>query len=154
MVTTSSYGLYKLTKHRAYFRKVIVILPSTWSYKPHYKKVPDDDYFSRATVRIGPPNPKYNDIPYTLQPGGCGEYGRYIHFTPEFLRIIYHTELSDSGIHIDTSVRKCEKLSKMFLNQWLRFRYGVFGEYGVVKSHQFPMFYIGVDNEVRWNMSN
>ena len=30
-------------------------------------------------------NKGWGDTPYTLQPGGCGEEGDYIHLTPSFL---------------------------------------------------------------------
>lgn len=34
---------------------------------------------------IAEPYLKYGDDPYTLQYGGCGEEGLYIHLTPDFL---------------------------------------------------------------------
>ena len=30
-------------------------------------------------------NKAWGDTPYTLQPGGCGEEGDYIHLTPSYL---------------------------------------------------------------------
>ena len=44
-----------------------------------------------SDVRVAPPNPVYGDNPYTLQPGGCGERGQYIHVTPDYLRFINGT---------------------------------------------------------------
>ena len=34
---------------------------------------------------MAPPNPEYEDRPYTLQPGKCGEHGKHIHLTPNYL---------------------------------------------------------------------
>ena len=42
-------------------------------------------------MRVAPPNPSYGDNPYTLQPGGCGERGLYIHLTPDYLHLINST---------------------------------------------------------------
>jgi len=38
-----------------------------------------------ADVRIQPPNSVYGDKPYTIQPGGCGEPGEYIHFSINYM---------------------------------------------------------------------
>ena len=39
----------------------------------------------QADVIVAHQNPVYEDIPYTLQFGKCGEPGSYIHFTPNYL---------------------------------------------------------------------
>ena len=43
-----------------------------------------------STDRMGPirvdlPNAVHLDTPYTLQPGGCGDKGEYIHVTRNFI---------------------------------------------------------------------
>ena len=38
-----------------------------------------------ARVVIGQSNPAWGDIPYTLQPGLCGQEGDYIHVTPDYI---------------------------------------------------------------------
>ena len=35
---------------------------------------------------IAEENRAWGDTPYTLQPGGCGEEGDYIHITPNYLK--------------------------------------------------------------------
>lgn len=157
MVIESSQLLYELTKQRAFFRNVSIVLPSSWSTKTEYRNVTDHDFYSSATVRVGPPNPKYDDTPYTLQPGDCGEVGRYIHFTPEFLMkycILPEMGLPTKRINRNANNVICKKITKIFVNQWLRFKYGVFPEHGIVNSHQFPMFYVGDDTKVSWLRSH
>jgi len=36
-------------------------------------------------VQIDLPNWRYGDEPYTVQLGGCGDAGQYIHITPNYL---------------------------------------------------------------------
>lgn len=124
-MSKSSSLLYSLTKKRAYFQEVTIIVPAAWSDQPEYKKVPDADYFPTANVQIGPPHPSYQNTPYTSQPGGCGEFGRYIHITPEYI-----LNYPDDG------------LAKVFVHEWFHLRYGVFDEYGIPDNDQFPMFYM------------
>ena len=39
----------------------------------------------QADVIIAAENPSYGNSPYTLQYGGCGSQGSYIHMTPSYL---------------------------------------------------------------------
>ena len=41
--------------------------------------------FKQADVRIADPNPMYEDAPYTLQYGGRGQPGEYIHLTENYI---------------------------------------------------------------------
>jgi len=41
-----------------------------------------------AEVQIDRPNAQYGDEPYTVQLGGCGDPGYYIHLTPNYLMTI------------------------------------------------------------------
>ncbi|PIO31632.1 hypothetical protein AB205_0092720, partial [Aquarana catesbeiana] len=59
---------------------------------------------------------KIGDSPYTHQYGGCGEQGRFIHLTPDFLT--NEDLISVYGAH-----------GKLFVREWARFRWGVFEEY-------------------------
>ncbi|KAK7072571.1 chloride channel [Halocaridina rubra] len=38
-----------------------------------------------SDIRVDSINRIYKDQPYTVQPGGCGEPGLYIHLTPDYL---------------------------------------------------------------------
>ena len=39
-----------------------------------------------GSIRVDLPNALYENTPYTVQPGGCGDPGEYIHVTRDFLR--------------------------------------------------------------------
>ena len=41
--------------------------------------------FDRARVIVSEANPLWGDVPYTLQPGGCGQEGDYVHFTADYI---------------------------------------------------------------------
>ncbi|XP_078264018.1 calcium-activated chloride channel regulator 1-like [Rhinoraja longicauda] len=115
MVTSASTFLYTATKQRAYFRDVKILLPITWTTKPHYQK-PTTQSYEKADVIIADSHMKFGDDPYTLQYGRCGERGRYIHFTPNFL-------LNDSVINIYGS------RDRVFVHEWAHLQWGVFDEY-------------------------
>uniref|UniRef100_A0A8D0DVE4 Calcium-activated chloride channel N-terminal domain-containing protein n=1 Tax=Salvator merianae TaxID=96440 RepID=A0A8D0DVE4_SALMN len=70
----------------------------------------------QADIIVADPYLKYGDHPYTLQYGGCGEQGPYIHFTPDFLT-------NDSFLSVYGS------RGRTFVHEWAHFRWGVFDEY-------------------------
>ena len=35
-------------------------------------------------IQVKASNPLYGDVPYTVQNGGCGDRGEYIHVTPSY----------------------------------------------------------------------
>jgi calcium-activated chloride channel regulator 4 len=39
-----------------------------------------------ADIQIDLPNWKYGERPYTVQLGGCGDPGEYIHLTPNYVK--------------------------------------------------------------------
>ncbi|XP_066480669.1 calcium-activated chloride channel regulator 1-like [Tiliqua scincoides] len=129
MVQEASTYLFNATKQRFYFRTVKVIIPLTWSSKPEYKRVTIESY-EKADVIVADPFLKYGDDPYTLQYGGCGEKGRYIHFTSNFLtNDSFHDVYGSRG--------------RVLVHEWAHLRWGVFDEY----NNDAP-FYIGGQNKV------
>ncbi|XP_059839812.1 calcium-activated chloride channel regulator 1-like isoform X2 [Hypanus sabinus] len=115
MIEASSY-MYEATEHQLYFSDVKILLPATWPPNPNMFQRPTTQSYEKAKVIIAEPYLKHGDAPYTLQYGGCGEKGRYIHFTPNFL-------LNDEM----TSVY-CPK-GRVFVHEWAHLRWGVFNEY-------------------------
>ena len=63
--------------------------------------------FSKARVVIGSPRGDWGDTPYTIQPGGCGVEGDYIHFTPNY---ILKPESSEDFTHKPGKIRCFSKL--------------------------------------------
>ncbi|XP_034635264.1 calcium-activated chloride channel regulator 1-like [Trachemys scripta elegans] len=115
MVKEASTYLFNATKQRFFFKAVKIIIPLHWLPKPEYLSVKTESY-DKADVIVANPYLKYGDDPYTLQYGGCGEKGRYIHFTPDFL-------LNDNLYNIYGS------RAKVFVHEWAHLRWGVFDEY-------------------------
>ncbi|XP_073427864.1 calcium-activated chloride channel regulator 1-like [Dendrobates tinctorius] len=85
---------------------------------------------TKADVIIADPYLKYRDDPYTLQYGRCGEPGKYIHLTPNFL-------LDDNLISV------YGPRGRVFVHEWAHLRWGVYDEY----STDTP-YYIGKNGRV------
>ncbi|UYV76164.1 hypothetical protein LAZ67_13002924 [Cordylochernes scorpioides] len=130
MFTNASAFLYKATKNQVFFREVIISLPRTWSSKPEYSPAAGD-MFDSAEVRVDQPNPNFGHDPYTLQPGGCGDPGLYVHFTPDFILGSYNQTMGNIVI-----------AGRQVVHEWAHLRYGVFDEYGIPGDSQYPAFYM------------
>ncbi|XP_067323195.1 calcium-activated chloride channel regulator 1-like [Anolis sagrei] len=120
----SSY-LYGASQRRFYFRTIKIVIPSTWASKPEYKRTTRESY-EHADIIVAEPFQKYGDEPYTLQYGGCGQKGRYIHFTPDFLTDNYFLSVYGSR-------------GKILVHEWAHLRWGVFDEY----NYDAPFYSIG-----------
>ncbi|XP_038270243.1 calcium-activated chloride channel regulator 1-like [Dermochelys coriacea] len=127
MVKEASTYLFSATKQRFFFKAVKIIIPLHWQTKPEYLSIKTESY-DKADVIVANPFLKYGDDPYTLQYGGCGEKGQYIHFTPDFL-------LKDNLYNIYGS------RAKVFVHEWAHLRWGVFDEY----NNDAP-FYVSINS--------
>ncbi|XP_078264216.1 calcium-activated chloride channel regulator 1-like [Rhinoraja longicauda] len=116
MVTEASNYLYQATKYQLYFSDVKILLPASWALNSSLVQSRTHESYEKADVIIAEPYLKHKDAPYTLQYGGCGEMGRYIHFTPKFI-------LNDKM----TSVYGPK--GRVLVHEWARFRWGVFNEH-------------------------
>ncbi|KAM5148091.1 calcium-activated chloride channel regulator 1-like [Mantella aurantiaca] len=114
MISEASSYLFQATQRRLFIRRVKILIPFTWSQKG-YEKVRTETY-DKADIIIASSHVNYGYDPYTLQYGQCGEIGRYIHFTPEFL--VDDKLLSVYGPR-----------GRVFVHEWAHFRWGVFDEY-------------------------
>ncbi|KAJ1171803.1 hypothetical protein NDU88_003661 [Pleurodeles waltl] len=129
MVTDASFYMFNATQRRFYFKEVKILIPKTW--KPNgYQKRKYESY-EKASVIVADFYVKYGDDPYTLQYGGCGQQGKYIHLTPNFL-------LNDDLIDV-YGLR-----GRLFVHEWAHLRWGVFDEYNLEKP-----FYISGDNKLK-----
>ncbi|XP_072918712.1 calcium-activated chloride channel regulator 1-like [Hemitrygon akajei] len=126
MIEASSY-LHQATKHKLYFSDVKILLPKTCSVSSSLVQRPTNQSYEKANIIIAEHNPLHGDTPYTLQYGGCGEKGLYIHLTPNFL-------LNDSLVQV------YGKKERSFVHEWAHLQWGVFNEY----DDQMP-FYISSD---------
>uniref|UniRef100_A0ABI7YRX7 VWFA domain-containing protein n=1 Tax=Felis catus TaxID=9685 RepID=A0ABI7YRX7_FELCA len=116
MVTEASTYLFNATKRRVYFRNVSILIPMTWKSKSEYL-MPKQESYDQADVIVANPYLKYGDDPYTLQYGQCGEKGKYIHFTPNFL--------------LTNNLPIYGSRGRVFVHEWAHLRWGIFDEYNV-----------------------
>lgn len=129
LISKASAFLYNSTNQGVYFKEVTIVVPSTWSLRPEYEILPGN-FFSKAHVRVDNANPEYGDAPYTLQPGGCGEPGHYVHLTPWFVKELDGKTKEMFGAP-----------ERQLVHEWAHLRYGVFDEYGIPGDKRYPMFY-------------
>ncbi|XP_038601903.1 calcium-activated chloride channel regulator 2 [Tachyglossus aculeatus] len=129
MMTEASFYLFNATKRRAYFRNINVLIPSTWKAN-NYRKATRETY-ENANVIVASRFGTNADNPYTLQYGGCGEEGKYIHFTPNFLVN-------------DNLTAAYGSRGRVFVHEWAHLRWGVFDEYNNEKP-----FYMAGENQVK-----
>ncbi|KAM4642178.1 calcium-activated chloride channel regulator 1-like [Discoglossus pictus] len=125
MVKEASNYLFHATKKRLFIKSAKILIPLTWSLNNNYRK-PQTETYDKADVIIANPFLKYGNDPYTLQYGGCGEKGRYIHLTPDFL-------LKDGLIKL------YGPRDRVFVHEWSHLRWGVFDEY----NHDVPYYFNG-----------
>ncbi|XP_069823730.1 calcium-activated chloride channel regulator 1-like [Dendropsophus ebraccatus] len=128
MVKEASDYLFEATEKRLFIRSVKILIPSTWTPGNNYTK-PTAETFNTADIIITHPYVKYGDDPYTLQYGRCGEPGRYIHLTPNYL--------------LDDNIAVYGPKGRVFIHEWAHLRWGVYDEY----SEENP-YYITQDRKV------
>jgi len=73
--------LYKITNKTVLFGNITITVPSSWNSERYAIGVPAHT----PLIHISPPNLLYGNVPYTQQPGNCGERGLFIHLTPQYL---------------------------------------------------------------------
>ncbi|XP_044157450.1 calcium-activated chloride channel regulator 4A-like [Bufo gargarizans] len=121
MVRQASRSLFNATKYRLYFQNVKILIPSTWSNQ-NYTRSKTETY-DQADVVIASPYISTDNGPYTLQYGQCGEPGRYIHLTPNFMLTDMTSIYGPRG--------------KVLLHEWAHLRWGVYDEYNL----QTPFYF-------------
>ncbi|XP_069823731.1 calcium-activated chloride channel regulator 1-like [Dendropsophus ebraccatus] len=114
MVTDASSYMLQATENRVYIRSAKILIPNTWSTNSTYGR-PKTESYDKADIIIADPF-IYGDYPYTLQYGGCGERGKYIHLTPNFM-------LNDKVLRV------YGPRGRVFVHEWAHLRWGVFDEY-------------------------
>ncbi|XP_046561281.1 calcium-activated chloride channel regulator family member 3-like [Haliotis rubra] len=130
MFTSASDYLYNTTRKYTYIRHVTILVPDTWTKDPSWKDK-GEITFTDADVRVDSPNPLKGNTPYTFQPGQCGEPGRYILLTPDYVL----DKDNDRDINYGDAGR-------VLVHEFAHLRFGVFDEYGIPGSRQHPVYYV------------
>ncbi|XP_057373421.1 calcium-activated chloride channel regulator 4-like [Daphnia carinata] len=130
IITEASADLYTATRQRSFIKSVQILIPQTWVNTT--SNASTWETFQDAEIQIDLPNWKYGDKPYTVQLGGCGEPGQYIHWTPSYV----------NTFDTDTTKSQFGRAGQLFVREWARLRYGVFEEHGYTgDDSSFPTFY-------------
>ncbi|XP_078264019.1 calcium-activated chloride channel regulator 1-like [Rhinoraja longicauda] len=127
MMREASAYLHQATKQQLYFSDIKILLPFTWTDDSSLFQRSTTQSYATADVIIAAPYLQSRDAPYTLQPRGCGEKGRYIHFTPNF-------------ILNDTLASAYGSRGQAFVHEWAHLQWGVFDEHD-----DLTPFYINSD---------
>jgi len=101
-----------------------ILVPATWSHDQSWSSVASET-FERARILIAPQNDAWGDVPYTKQPGLCGDEGDYIHLTPGFLVN-------------STTIATFNNRDKTLVHEWAHLKYGLFDEYTV--DEEYPWY--------------
>ncbi|XP_069824088.1 calcium-activated chloride channel regulator 1-like [Dendropsophus ebraccatus] len=115
MIKEASSYLFSATRKRLFIQSAKILIPMTWRGNKKYQKTKTESY-EKADVIVADPHMKNGDDPYTLQYGQCGEKGKYIHFTPNFL-------VDDNLLPV------YGPRGRVFVHEWAHLRWGVFDEY-------------------------
>ncbi|XP_063796035.1 calcium-activated chloride channel regulator 1-like [Pseudophryne corroboree] len=122
MVTDASTYMLQATENRVFIKSAKILIPNTWSTSSTFGRLKTESY-DKADVIIADPLID-RDFPYTLQYGGCGEKGKYIHLTPNFI-------LNDNFLKI------YGQRGRLFVHEWAHLRWGVFDEY----NNEIPFYH-------------
>ncbi|XP_063885681.1 calcium-activated chloride channel regulator 1-like [Scylla paramamosain] len=126
-VKETSQALFKATDNKLYFKKVKILVPSTWKGVA-VDQPASNEAFEDSHMRVDLRNPVYGDQVYTVQPGGCGDPGRYIHITSKYLTS-------------PLAPKVWGPRGKVLAQAWARLRWGVFDEVGYPEDERFPLFF-------------
>ncbi|KAM5323143.1 calcium-activated chloride channel regulator 4-like isoform 2-T2 [Glossophaga mutica] len=118
MVTNASTYLFEATGKRLHFKHVSILIPETWKENSLYK-IPKYENYEQADVLVAPPILRGRDEPYTKHYAACGEKGKNIHLTPDFVLGKKQNEYGPTG--------------RLFVHEWAHLRWGVFDEYNEKK---------------------
>ncbi|XP_036916822.1 calcium-activated chloride channel regulator 4 [Sturnira hondurensis] len=120
MVTKASTYLFEATGKRLHFKQVSILIPETWKENSLYK-IPQYENYEQADVLVAPPTQPGRDEPYTKKFTPCGEKGKSIHLTPDFVLGKKQSEYGPTG--------------RLFVHEWAHLRWGVFDEYNEEKPY-------------------
>nr|XP_002739811.1 PREDICTED: calcium-activated chloride channel regulator 4-like [Saccoglossus kowalevskii] len=110
--TDASAFLCEITRYRAYFKNITILVPKFWSDNVQYEMPSFESYYT-SDIRID--NSDY-DGPYVWKSTPCGELGEYMHLTADYL--------TDSTIGDNYG-----DYDKVIVHEWGHLRYGVYDEY-------------------------
>jgi len=110
---------------RGYFREVVVVIPSSWDSSLcgfTLESLSAGTAYRNADVMIEEEDPVHGHSPFTQQSRGCGESGDKIYLPTSFIKEIDNTTVA----------------ATQFVEQWIKYRYGVFEATGYPGDKLYP----------------
>ena len=129
-----SFAMYRATDGLAGLGSVTIELPRHWSTTTCLPPSPtpgDDPSFTteKPQIIVEEPHAVFGDTPWTQQSGGCGKQGDFIQLGVKFLK------------SVNSSVESSERVGRVLLSEWAKFRWGVFSESGHQGDPLYPLWY-------------
>ena len=101
-------------------------------------------YYRNADILISEKHPIYGHEIHTQQSGGCGQPGDVIRLPRNFVE---KSQKSNNSIISQSK-------AKLFVENWMKFRYGIFEEYGFVQDSMYPNLFYSKGNMLPTGTSN
>ncbi|XP_006813356.2 calcium-activated chloride channel regulator 1-like [Saccoglossus kowalevskii] len=110
--TGASAFLCEITRYRAYFKSISILVPRSWTDNAEYETQEFETY-GTSDIRI---DGGIHHGPYVMKPTPCGEVGDYMHLTTKYLKDPIIAAIYGSYEHA-------------IVHEWGHLRYGVYDEY-------------------------
>ncbi|XP_071112483.1 calcium-activated chloride channel regulator 3A-1-like [Haliotis cracherodii] len=132
--TNASQYLYRVTRQRAYFGDITILVPRSWSDRPQYEPQTKETV-DKSDILIDQSDDRFShgNRPFVIKTTPCGELGHYMHLTPAY-------------VLNDTVAAPYGPYDKTIIHEWGHLRYGVFDEYPDERSSQ--QFYAASNGEI------
>ncbi|XP_078324949.1 calcium-activated chloride channel regulator 1-like isoform X1 [Crassostrea virginica] len=124
IISDSSKVLYESTRHRAFFRKVFFLIPSTWSSSLADKDSTSVTLRDADVILSDPASVSRRSSPRTRSYAGCGHSGIHIQLRTDVLLNNNHPLIQ-------------HKPEKYIVHEFAKYWYGVFEEYPNPGENQF-----------------
>ncbi|XP_064594617.1 calcium-activated chloride channel regulator 1-like [Liolophura sinensis] len=131
----ASTFLYQITKKRAFFEEIIVLVPKSWSNRREYASATNQtiDVSDIVIDSTTDQDRQQRHKPFVIRSSPCGKPGEYMQLTPEYLK---------NG----TIAGQYGTYEKVIVHEWAHLRYGVFDEYP--DGFLSPEFYAAQNGEI------
>ncbi|XP_062621959.1 calcium-activated chloride channel regulator 3A-1-like isoform X2 [Saccostrea cucullata] len=124
IITDASKVLYTATRHRAFFRKVFILIPSTWSSSLADRDSTSVNLREADIILTNPSAVTKRSYRRTRSYAGCGHSGIHIQLRTDVLLNNNHPLVQ-------------RKPEKFLVHEFAKYRYGVFEEYPNPGENQF-----------------
>ena len=142
LFTEASSLLFNVTRKRAYFKEISILIPTTWKLNYFNKKqilYSSWEKNDNGDICIEKRDELLSSTPFVINyAGDCGESALHIHLSTDYL------------MKENKSLHQYGSFKNVLIRQWAQFRYGVFEE-GSLNSKDEGDFYYNSNGEIDAN---